>query len=92
MNDLRCVAGSSQCVSHLKHEAARGVAKDGRGKLQPEQDRQAGGEQATEVQVLPALGDDGGAREAPKGDGGSNKPCHEDAGTTEQQASLCQPT
>lgn len=71
-----------QAKVDLKHEAARGVAKDGRGKLQPEQDRQAGGEQATEVQVLPALGDDGGAREAPEGDGGSDKPCHADAGRT----------
>jgi hypothetical protein len=36
------------------------------------------------VHVLPALGDDGDAREAPERNGSSNKPCHKNAGDTEK--------
>lgn len=71
-------------VSHLKHEAAGGVAKDGCGKLQPEQDGEARREQTTKVEVLPTLGNDGSASEAPKCNGSSNKCCYENAGNTQQ--------
>lgn len=66
-------------LTDLKHEAASGVAKDGGGELQPEQDGEARREQPTKVEVLPALGHDGSAREACEGNGSPNKCCHQDA-------------
>ena len=53
---------SRESEDYLKGEVV--VAKDGSSKLQPEKNGEGGGEQAAQVQVLPALGDDGGSREA----------------------------
>jgi hypothetical protein len=75
-------------VSHLKHEDIGGVAKDGCGELQPDQDWQARREQTTKVHVLPALGYDGGTREAPKRNGSSNKSCHKYAVYPENRMSV----
>jgi hypothetical protein len=69
-------------ASHLRHEAASGMAKDGCGKLQPEQDGEARREQTTEVEVLPALGHDSSTRETRERNGSSNKSCHKNAGNT----------
>ena len=66
-------------ISHLKHEAASGVAKDGGGELQPEQDGEPRREQPSQVEVLPALGHHGGAREARERNGSPHKRCHQDA-------------
>ena len=68
------------CLTDLKHEAASGVAKDGGGEMQPEQDGEARREQPTKVEVLPALGHDGSAGEAREGNSSPNKCCHQDAG------------
>ena len=68
------------CLTDLKHEAASGVAKDGGGELQPEQNGEARREQPTKVEVLPALGHDGSAGEAREGNSSPNKCCHQDAG------------
>jgi hypothetical protein len=76
--------------SHLKHEAASGVAKDGRGKLQPQQDGEARREQTTKVEVLPALGHHSSTREARKRNGSSNKCCHKNAGSTKPTEKLYQ--
>jgi len=66
-------------ISHLKHEGASGVAKDGGGELQPEQDGEPRREQPAQVEVLPALGNHGRAREARERNGSSHKRCHQDA-------------
>ena len=76
------------CLTDLKHEAASGVAKDGGGEMQPEQDGEARREQPTKVEVLPALGHDGCAGEAREGNSSPNKCCHQDA--VKHNRSKCQ--
>lgn len=55
------------------------MAKDGGGELQPEQDGEPRREQPAEVEVLPALGHHGRAREARERNGSPHKRCHQDA-------------
>jgi hypothetical protein len=92
VNKLRWTNRSNQQKqeSHLKHEAASGVAKDGCGELQPQQDGEARGEQATKVEVLPALGHHSSTREARKSNGSSNKCSHKNAGSTKPTEKLYQ--
>lgn len=73
-------------ISHLKHEAASGlVAEDGGGELQPEQDGEARREQPAQVEVLPALGHHGRAREARERNGSPHERCHQDAANTSRE-------
>ena len=62
---------SRESEDYLKGEVV--VAKDGSSKLQPEKNGEGRGEQAAEVQVLPALGDDGGSREASESNSGADE-------------------
>lgn len=61
------------------------MAKDGGGELQPEQDGEPRREQPAEVEVLPALGHHGRAREACERNGSPHKCCHQDAEKYVQQ-------